>query len=393
MPQIEAKNSGILEVPAGKNVNDLPQSHFEKLVDKIGYEKVIRALTNLEVWNKDKNKALSTWASGMADKLKKKFRPESIAKARIDIGKDDIDDAYMDVNYAISRDTNYTLKEFKKESMSTKQLLEAANRKYEMRWKVLAFNPDEDNKLVKEFKDFDCIDCAAAKKREYLEKNPTHIVEIISESKAQKNEAVTKDNIDKIVSILSNTISKASKSYSKAKLVTNYQATTGSKGAFLDKGLLFSGKDAYSKAVKVSEELQKAMKPYEFKEDIGGALPYMLLDKKHQVIIAFGSKLKGSSEAVVGFHVLKSNLRLLEANTAQKNEVDTNYTKQFVAIRDKLIAKVKNLSPVATTKDIKATSSKIADCLKFLVLARAEFSDGYSEELENYLNLALKAVQ
>ena len=241
MSQIETKNPGILKVPAGKNVDDLPQSHFENLVDKIGYEKVIRALTNLEVWNKDKNKALSTWASNMADKLKKKFRSESnekedkikkakkelddlyyqmaragaagieppqsmfdrknelikflkanesIAKARIDIGKDDIDDAYMDVNYAISRDTNYTLKEFKKESMSTKQLVEAANRKCEMRWKVLAFNPDEDNKLVKEFKDFDCIDCAAAKKREYLEKNPTHVVEIISESKAQKNEDV-----------------------------------------------------------------------------------------------------------------------------------------------------------------------------------------------------------
>ena len=76
MPQIEAKNPGVLEVPAGKNVNDLPQSHFENLVNKIGYEKVIRALTNLEVWNKDKNKALSTWASNMADKLKKKFRPD-----------------------------------------------------------------------------------------------------------------------------------------------------------------------------------------------------------------------------------------------------------------------------------------------------------------------------
>lgn len=74
------------------------------------------------------------------------------------------------------------------ENKSTRQLIEAANRKCEMRWKVLAFNPDEDNKLVKEFKDFDCIDCAVAKKREYLEKNPTHVVEIISESKAQRNE-------------------------------------------------------------------------------------------------------------------------------------------------------------------------------------------------------------
>lgn len=274
MPQIEAKNPGVLEVPAGKNVNDLPQSHFENLVNKIGYEKVIRALTNLEVWNKDKNKALSTWASNMADKLKKKFRPDRPESAQKNEDKEftiksitpfgktkiaawDAVDAnaavkeFLDANpvyrdnkkgtiiaestqkneaafkvgdkvTVIDRDMMtydangeiYSIKgneyfvkfkdslvgttliphtanqlRLKKESISTKQLLEAANRKCEMRWKVLAFNPDEDNKLVKEFKDFDCIDCAAAKKREYLEKNPTHIVEIISESKVQRNEA------------------------------------------------------------------------------------------------------------------------------------------------------------------------------------------------------------
>ena len=88
------------------------------------------------------------------------------------------------------------------ENKSTKQLIEAANRKCEMRWKVLAFNPDEDNKLVKEFKDFDCIDCAVAKKREYLEKNPTHVVEIISESKTQRNETVTKSNYKSIINEL-----------------------------------------------------------------------------------------------------------------------------------------------------------------------------------------------
>ena len=77
---IDAKNPGILEVPDGKKVDELPQSHFEKLVDKKGYAEVIRALTNLEVWNKDKNKSLSLWASNMADKLKKKFRPESAQK-------------------------------------------------------------------------------------------------------------------------------------------------------------------------------------------------------------------------------------------------------------------------------------------------------------------------
>ena len=88
------------------------------------------------------------------------------------------------------------------ENKSTKQLIEAANRKCEMSWRVLAFNPDEDNKLVKEFKDFDCIDCAVAKKREYLEKNPTHVVEVISESKAQRNEEVTKSNYKSIINEL-----------------------------------------------------------------------------------------------------------------------------------------------------------------------------------------------
>ena len=77
---IDVKNPGVLEVPDGKKVDELPQSHFEKLVDKKGYAEVIRALTNLEVWNKDKNKSLSSWASNMADKLKKKFRPESAQK-------------------------------------------------------------------------------------------------------------------------------------------------------------------------------------------------------------------------------------------------------------------------------------------------------------------------
>ena len=69
--EIEVKHSGLLEVPAGKEVDQLPQSHFQKLIDKKGYEAIIRGLTNLEVWNKNKNPKLSQWASNMADKLKK----------------------------------------------------------------------------------------------------------------------------------------------------------------------------------------------------------------------------------------------------------------------------------------------------------------------------------
>lgn len=77
---IEVKNAGILEVPQGKNVEDLPLSHFENLVKKHDYASIARALINLEVWNKDKNKSLSKWASDMHDKLKEKFRMESAQK-------------------------------------------------------------------------------------------------------------------------------------------------------------------------------------------------------------------------------------------------------------------------------------------------------------------------
>lgn len=67
--KIKAKNEGILEVPEGKNVDDLPISHFKKLIDKNGREPVIRALTNLEVWNKNENKSLSSWAKKMKKSL------------------------------------------------------------------------------------------------------------------------------------------------------------------------------------------------------------------------------------------------------------------------------------------------------------------------------------
>lgn len=73
---VEVKNAGILEVPEGKSVDELPQSHFESLIDKKGYEAIIRALNNLAVWNKNDNKSLSSWAKDMMDKLKKKYRKD-----------------------------------------------------------------------------------------------------------------------------------------------------------------------------------------------------------------------------------------------------------------------------------------------------------------------------
>ena len=67
--QIKTENEGILEVPEGKNVDDLPVSHFKKLIDKNGRAAIIRALTNLEVWNKNDNKSLSAWAKKMKKSL------------------------------------------------------------------------------------------------------------------------------------------------------------------------------------------------------------------------------------------------------------------------------------------------------------------------------------
>ena len=75
--KIKTKNPGILEVPEDKKFWQLPLSHYEKLVDKKGYAKIIRALTNLEVWNKNDDPKISKKASDIADKLKKKYKKET----------------------------------------------------------------------------------------------------------------------------------------------------------------------------------------------------------------------------------------------------------------------------------------------------------------------------
>lgn len=74
--EIEVENPGLLEVPKGKKVDELPFSHFEKLVNKKGYEAVIKGLNNLAVWNKNDDKQLSDWAKNTMEKLKEKFRKD-----------------------------------------------------------------------------------------------------------------------------------------------------------------------------------------------------------------------------------------------------------------------------------------------------------------------------
>ena len=127
------------------------------------------------------------------------------------------------------------------------------------------------------------------------------------------HESVTKANYNEIIKVLSDTIAKAAKKYPEAKLVKNYQATTGSTGAFLDEGLHFTGKDAVSKAIVVSKELQNVMNKYGFKNDIGGILPYMIGNNYHSAIVTFGSVSQGSNGASVGYHYMKDALKFLES--------------------------------------------------------------------------------
>ena len=78
--EIEVKHEGVLEVPEGKNVDDLPLSHFEKLAKKKGLGKITKALNNLQVWNKNDDPKLSKWAGDMIDKLNKKLKKDESIK-------------------------------------------------------------------------------------------------------------------------------------------------------------------------------------------------------------------------------------------------------------------------------------------------------------------------
>ena len=69
---IDVENPGILEVPEGKNVEDLPIKHFVDLANKKGLSTITKALNNLQVWNKNKNPKLSKWAGDMIDKVSKR---------------------------------------------------------------------------------------------------------------------------------------------------------------------------------------------------------------------------------------------------------------------------------------------------------------------------------
>ena len=107
---IEVKHKGILEVPEGKNVDDLPLSHFVNLAKKKGLSKITKALNNLQVWNKNDDPKLSKWAGDMIDKLNKKLKKdESISVKEANNGL-----------YVIKKDNKY-VKDFSNGEEFTKQ--------------------------------------------------------------------------------------------------------------------------------------------------------------------------------------------------------------------------------------------------------------------------------
>lgn len=117
--EIEVKHEGILEVPEGKNVEDLPVSHFVNLAKKKGTGKITKALNNLQVWNKKKNPSLSKWAGDMIDKLNKRMeKKESIFKEG-SYGLDYVTDAaryYFNKGYSYDEAEKDMIKRHKNES-------------------------------------------------------------------------------------------------------------------------------------------------------------------------------------------------------------------------------------------------------------------------------------
>jgi hypothetical protein len=95
--EIEVENPGLLEVPEGKNVDDLPLSHFVKLANKKGLGKIVKGLNNLQVWNKNKDPKLSKWAGDMIDKLNKKLKKDESYSIKELFTQDEVDRLISDM--------------------------------------------------------------------------------------------------------------------------------------------------------------------------------------------------------------------------------------------------------------------------------------------------------
>ena len=69
--KLDVEHPGLLEVPEGKDIEDLPESHFQNLIKKKGWSAISKGLINLKIWNRKKNPTLSRWADNMQEKLSK----------------------------------------------------------------------------------------------------------------------------------------------------------------------------------------------------------------------------------------------------------------------------------------------------------------------------------
>jgi hypothetical protein len=68
---VKIKHPEILEVPKDKVFWDLPMSHYQNLVQKVGMTPVIRALLNLESYNHRKDPLIRKRSQIIAERLKK----------------------------------------------------------------------------------------------------------------------------------------------------------------------------------------------------------------------------------------------------------------------------------------------------------------------------------
>ena len=82
--KIPVKHPGVLEVPEGKDVEDLPYSHFAALAKKKGFGEISKALTNLHTWNKERDPKLAGWADRMQAKLSDEFSEQANESEKIE---------------------------------------------------------------------------------------------------------------------------------------------------------------------------------------------------------------------------------------------------------------------------------------------------------------------
>ena len=69
--RIKVKHPGVLEIPEESSVDKMPFSHFQALAKRKGLAPISRALTNLIVWNKEKNPTLSKKVDSIQNRLTK----------------------------------------------------------------------------------------------------------------------------------------------------------------------------------------------------------------------------------------------------------------------------------------------------------------------------------